>query len=112
MVDCAAVSPGLRGSGLFGHERGAFPGAFDRQPGRLVQADGGSIIIDHVECITLETQAQLVEVMNSGEVQMIGGASSPAYAVHMMEKRTSQPRSDRARVGKEGGSHRWTRWSP
>src|SRR3546814_15854184 len=42
MVDCSAVSPGLIGSGLFGHERGAFPGAFDRQVGRLVQADGGS----------------------------------------------------------------------
>ena len=34
MVDCSAVSPGLIGSGLFGHERGAFPGAFDRQVGR------------------------------------------------------------------------------
>ena len=74
MVDCSAVSPGLIGSGLFGHERGAFPGAFDRQVGRLVQADGGSIIIDHVECIPLDTQAKLVEFLNSGEVQMIGGS--------------------------------------
>ncbi len=56
MVDCSAVSPGLIGSGLFGHERGAFAGAFDRQVGRLVQADGGSIIIDHVECIPLDTR--------------------------------------------------------
>src|SRR5690606_30758578 len=74
MVDCSAVSPGLIGSGLFGHERGAFPGAFDRQVGRLVQADGGSIIIDDVECIPLETQAKLVEFLNTGEVQMIGGS--------------------------------------
>ena len=74
MVDCSAVSPGLIASGLFGHERGAFPGAFDRQVGRLAQADGGSIIIDHVECIPLDTQARLVEFLSSGEVQMIGGA--------------------------------------
>jgi len=74
MVDCSAVSPGLIGSGLFGHERGAFPGAFDRQIGRLVQADGGSIIIDHIECIPLETQAKLVEFLSTGEVQMIGGS--------------------------------------
>ncbi|MCM3418223.1 sigma-54-dependent transcriptional regulator [Sphingopyxis alaskensis] len=74
MVDCSAVSPGLIGSGLFGHERGAFPGAFDRQIGRLVQADGGSIIIDHVECIPLDTQAKLVEFLNNGELQMIGGS--------------------------------------
>ncbi len=39
-----------------------------------MQADGGSIIIDHVECIPLDTQAKLVEFLNSGEVQMIGGS--------------------------------------
>ncbi|WP_033073374.1 sigma-54-dependent transcriptional regulator [Sphingopyxis sp. MWB1] len=84
MVDCSAVSPGLIGSGLFGHERGAFAGAFDRQIGRLVQADGGSIIIDHVECIPLDTQAQLVEFLNSGEVQMIGGAIRQSVDVRII----------------------------
>jgi DNA-binding NtrC family response regulator len=73
LVDCSAVSPGLIASGLFGHERGAFPGAFDRETGRLIQADGGTVIIDHVECIPLETQARLVEFLQSGEVQAIGG---------------------------------------
>jgi DNA-binding NtrC family response regulator len=84
MVDCSAVSPGLIASGLFGHERGAFPGAFDRQVGRLVQADGGSIIIDHVECIPLDTQAKLVEFLNSGEVQMIGGAMRQSVDVRII----------------------------
>jgi DNA-binding NtrC family response regulator len=73
LVDCSVVSPGLIASGLFGHERGAFPGAFDRQVGRLVQADGGTIIIDQVECMPLETQQRLVEFLRSGEVQTIGG---------------------------------------
>lgn len=72
LVDCSAVSPGMIASCLFGHERGAFPGAFDRQLGQLVQADGGSIIIDHVECIPLETQARLVHFLSSGDVQMLG----------------------------------------
>jgi DNA-binding NtrC family response regulator len=84
MVDCSAVSPGLIGSGLFGHERGAFPGAFDRQVGRLVQADAGSIIIDHVECIPLETQAKLVEFLNTGEVQMIGGSIRQSVDVRII----------------------------
>src|SRR3546814_5694932 len=84
MVDCSAVSPGLIGSGLFGHERGAFTGAFDRQVGRLVQADGGSVIIDHVECIPLETQAKLVEFLNSGEVQMIGGSIRQSVYVRII----------------------------
>lgn len=73
VVDCSVVSPGLIASGLFGHERSAFPGAFDRQIGRLVQADGGTIIIDQVECMPLETQQRLVEFLQTGEVQTIGG---------------------------------------
>src|SRR3546814_4273622 len=89
MVDCSAVSPGLIGSGLFGHERGAFPGAFDRQIGRLVEADGGSIIIDHVECIPLETQAKLVEFINSGEVQMIGGTIRQSVDVRIISTSAS-----------------------
>ncbi len=84
MVDCSAVSPGLIGSGLFGHERGAFPGAFDRQVGRLVEADGGSIIIDHIECIPLDTQARLVEFLNSGEVQTIGGSIRTSVDVRII----------------------------
>lgn len=84
LVDCSAVSPGLIGSGLFGHERGAFPGAFDRQVGRLVQADGGSIIIDHIECIPLETQARLVEFLQSGEVQTIGGSIRQSVDVRII----------------------------
>ena len=89
MVDCSAVSPGLIGSGLFGHERGAFAGAFDRQVGRLVQADGGSVIIDHVECIPLETQAKLVEFLSSGEVQMIGGTIRQSVDVRIIATSTS-----------------------
>ena len=73
LVDCSVVSPGLIASGLFGHERGAFPGAFDRQIGRLMQADGGTIIIDQVECMPAETQQRLIDFIQSGEVQMIGG---------------------------------------
>ena len=73
LVDCSVVSPGLIASGLFGHERSAFPGAFDKQVGRLVQADGGTIIIDQVECMPLETQQRLVDFINTGDVQSIGG---------------------------------------
>src|SRR3546814_1505967 len=57
--------------------------------GRLVQADGGSIIIDHVECIPLETQAKLVEFLNSGEVQMIGGSIRQSVDVRIIATSTS-----------------------
>lgn len=73
LLDCSSVAPGLIASGLFGHERGAFPGAFDRQIGQLPRADGGTIIIDHVECIPMETQARLMQFLSTGDVIMIGG---------------------------------------
>lgn len=73
MLDCSAVAPGLIASSLFGHERGAFPGAFERHVGQLVQADGGSIIIDHVECMPAEAQALLMQFIHSQDVQTVGG---------------------------------------
>lgn len=84
LVDCSAVSPGLIASGLFGHERGAFPGAFDQQVGRLVQADGGSIIIDHVECMPLETQTRLMNFLQTGEVQTVGGTARQPVDVRII----------------------------
>src|SRR3546814_16439557 len=50
---------------------------------------GGSIIIDHVECIPLETQAKLVEFINNGEVQMIGGTIRQSVAVRIISTSTS-----------------------
>lgn len=72
LFDCSSVAPGLIGSGLFGHEQGAFPGAFERQSGNLLASEGGSIIIDHVECMPPETQARLMQFIHSGEVVPIG----------------------------------------
>ncbi len=73
-LHCGAVGKGLIGSALFGHERGAFPGAFDRQTGKLHQADGSTIFIDQIEQMPLDVQARLVEMLDRGEVQPIGGA--------------------------------------
>jgi DNA-binding NtrC family response regulator len=73
MLDCSALAPGLIASGLFGHERGAFPGAFDRQIGHLQQADGGSMIIDHVECLPPDAQARLIHFLSTGDLQTVGG---------------------------------------
>ena len=89
LLDCSAVSPGLIASGLFGHERGAFPGAFDRQIGQLVQSDGGSMIIDHVECIPMDTQARRVQFIQSGDVQMVGGSSRQHVDVRIIATSSS-----------------------
>lgn len=72
VMHCGAVAQNLIGSTLFGHERGAFPGAFDRQTGKLHEADTGTIFIDQIELMPLDIQARLVTFMDRGEVHPIG----------------------------------------
>jgi DNA-binding NtrC family response regulator len=62
-VDCAAVSGNLIQSELFGHEKGAFPGASDRREGRLELAHRGTLLLDEVGAIPLNLQAELLRVL-------------------------------------------------
>ena len=72
-LDCGAVFPNLVQSALFGHEKGAFAGAFDRQSGRLEQADGSTFFIDDIGQLPPEAQEQLLHFLQKGEVRRIGG---------------------------------------
>ncbi|WP_298668374.1 sigma-54 dependent transcriptional regulator [uncultured Sphingomonas sp.] len=71
-VDCGAISANLIESELFGHERGAFTGAFERKVGKFVDADGGTIFLDEIGEMPLDAQVQLLRVLQSGELQPIG----------------------------------------
>src|SRR2546429_6565889 len=74
VVHCAALSPQLLESELFGHEKGAFTGAHERRIGRFEQANGGTIFLDEVAEINPSTQIKLLRVL-SGEraFQRVGG---------------------------------------
>jgi DNA-binding NtrC family response regulator len=75
-VNCAALPTGLVESELFGHEKGAFTGAFQRKLGRFEIADGATIFLDEVGELPLETQAKLLRVLQSGEFERVGGAKT------------------------------------
>ncbi len=75
-MNCAALTPSLIESELFGHEKGAFTGAAQRKIGRFEVADGGTLFLDEVGEIPLELQAKLLRVLESQEIERIGGTTT------------------------------------
>ena len=72
-VNCAAIPSTLLESELFGHERGAFSGATTRRLGRIEQAHGGTLFLDELGDMPQELQAKLLRVLETKEVERLGG---------------------------------------
>ena len=83
-VNCGALPSGLLESELFGHEKGAFTGAIRQHKGRFEQADGGTLMLDEVGEMPLETQVKLLRVLESGEFQRVGGTSTMSVDVRIV----------------------------
>jgi two-component system nitrogen regulation response regulator NtrX len=75
-VNCAAIPEELIESELFGHERGAFTGATEKQTGKFEQADRGTIFLDEVADMSAKTQAKVLRVLQEGEVERLGSAKT------------------------------------
>jgi PAS domain S-box-containing protein len=83
-VNCSALAPTLISSELFGHEKGAFTGATQRRMGRFELADGGTIFLDEIGEVPLDTQVALLRVLQEREFERVGGTQSVRVDVRVI----------------------------
>jgi formate hydrogenlyase transcriptional activator len=75
-VNCGSIPSGLVESELFGHEKGAFTGATQRRIGRFELANGGTIFLDEVTELPIDTQVKLLRVLQEGEFERVGSSET------------------------------------
>ena len=83
-VNCAAIPPSLIASELFGHEKGAFTGALQRRQGRFEAANGGTIFLDEIGELPMETQITLLRVIQEREFERVGSSQPISVDVRII----------------------------
>ena len=83
-VNCAAIPEELIESELFGHEKGSFTGATEKQIGKFEQADRGTIFLDEIGDMSPKTQAKVLRVLQEGEVERLGSARTIKVDVRVL----------------------------
>ncbi|WP_282131651.1 sigma-54 interaction domain-containing protein [Pseudoalteromonas aliena] len=83
-VNCAAFTPSLLESELFGHEKGAFTGANERRKGRFELADKGTLFLDEIAELPLEAQSKLLRVLQEQEFERVGGSNTLKVSIRVI----------------------------
>jgi DNA-binding NtrC family response regulator len=90
-LNCAAISPTLIESELFGHEKGAFTSAVERHLGCFEQADGGTLFLDEITEMALAVQPKFLRVLEEGQIRRIGGNKNIQVSVRVVAATNRQP---------------------
>lgn len=91
VLHTAGMSPANLESALYGHERGAFPGAFDRRDGVLQDADGGTLVIDDIERLPPALQQRVAHTIATGEARPMGAGHSFRLDVRVIATASDEP---------------------
>ena len=83
-INCAAIPETLLESELFGHEKGAFTGALKQKPGRVEEADGGTIFLDEIADMSRPLQAKLLRFLEDGTFMRVGGTQELRVNVRLI----------------------------
>ncbi len=83
-INCAAIPETLLESELFGHEKGAFTGALKQKPGRVEEADGGTIFLDEIADMSRPLQAKLLRFLEDGSFTRVGGTQELRVNVRLV----------------------------
>src|SRR5688572_21322723 len=83
-INCAAIPENLLESELFGHEKGAFTGANNQRVGKFEQCNGGTIFLDEIGDMSLQTQTKILRVLQNGSFERVGGNQSVKVDVRVI----------------------------
>ena len=98
-INCAAISAGLVESELFGHVKGAFTGAIEKRVGRFEHANGGTIFLDEITELPLESQSKLLRVLQEQEFEAVGSNRTVKVDVRVLAA-TNRNLSEAVREGR------------
>jgi diguanylate cyclase (GGDEF)-like protein len=99
LVDCGAIPSSLMDSELFGRERGAYTGAERRAPGRLAQADGGTVFLDEIGELPLDVQSKLLRFVQEKTLTMVGATGTQKVNVRIIAA-TNRDLEEEVRTGR------------
>jgi len=97
-LDCSALAPGLLESELFGHVKGSFTGAVTAKPGLFEIADQGTLFLDEVSNLSMDTQGKLLRVLETGEIRRVGGVDPRKVNIRLIAA-TNRELSDNVEEG-------------